>query len=797
MRDLSMDIRYGARTLAKRPVLTATVIAVLALGIGPNVAIFTFLDTLLLRPLPYADPDRLVELTDVYEGQSSGVGQSEYRDWSRNASVFEGLALSELNDAVVSGDSQVVTDRIQGARVTAGFFDVLGAAPLLGRTFLPDEDLPGRAEIIVLGHGLWQRRFGGRPDIVGETLWLDHDPHTVVGVMPADFFWVGSRDVEFFRPLGYLSSGRGQHQYAAVGRLKPGVSLVAARSQMEILARRAEEQYPEAKGWSVLVQPLGAAEAQKSRPPLLVLAVAVGLVQLLACANIGGLMLVRVMSRSSEIAVRTALGARPTRLARELLVECGLLGVAGAGPGLLLAPWLLLTVAMSVPPSMGLPSEIAIDGRGLAFSLLLLIVTTFLFALAPAQWTLSRNSVHGLKTGGAPAPRRGFLGGVIVVEVGLATTLLVAAGLLIMSLNWLFSEDLGFRHENLLTMEVSPPEARLPPAQRVEFYGSLLDLLGELPGVESAAATSALPMSSVHSGTGFEIEGRPTPDEWRLQSSQWCVVTPGYFRTMGIPLLQGRDVLPSDSAAGEGVAVISESMARLHWPADDPVGQRIRTSSSEPWLRIVGVVSDTRYGGPTLQANPTMYVPYEQAASSWPWEMFVAVRFETMPEPVIASMRRALPRLHAEMPLTRLVLMDELIADTLVAERAVTSALVGFALLAVVLSAVGLYGVVAQSVALRTRELGLRLALGATHQQLLRMVLRRALVLTGAGAAWGMLLAFATTRGLETLLYGVDPLDLRIFAAVPLLLVIVALLASYFPARRAASIDPVAALRAS
>lgn len=793
MPGLTQDLRYVTRALVKRPGrFSVAAVVTLALGIGANAAIFSVLDLVLFRALPYGNPDRLVAVTDIYEGQANGVGQDEFREWAQNATSFEGFALTELDDAVIPGDGDSDAERILGSRVTAGFFRVLGVEPLHGRAFLPDEDLPGRAAVVVLSHALWQRRFGGSPDVIGKTIRLDEGSATVIGVMPASFFWVGFRSAEFWRPLGYVSSGRSQHQYSAVGRLEPGVSLAVAQSQMTALAHRAEEQHPEAKGWSVRVAPLGHTEAQTVRAPLLLLATAGGLVLLIACANLAGLMLVRTTARSREMAIRAAMGASRARLVRQLLVESGFLTFFGAAVGLVLAHLLLGAVATLIPPGMGFPATLGIDARVLAFSLILSIATTFLFGLAAARRAWSLDLLQCMKAAGAPGPPRRFLRNIVVLEVALASVLLVAAGLLLTNLSQLLGQELGFRSEHVLTTEVRLPQTRYAEAQRVAFFRQYLERIGTLPGVQSVAATNSLPMSGYYSSGGFEIEGRPPPNEWRQQSAQQVVITPGYFRTMEIPPTRGRDLTAADREGAPRVVIISDGMARRYWPNGDPVGHRIRSRYGTEWLTIVGVASDTRYGGPKGEPGSTMYVPHAQTPIS---QMFVVARLTTGPGSVVPGIRRSLRQMDASVPLTRVALMDELIARALIAERLLTALLGGFAMLTLALAAVGIYGVVAQSVAQRTHEIGVRVALGATHQQVLRGAMRGAMVLTGKGAALGALVAAAVAHGLAALLYGVRPMDPVVFTGVPLLLGAVALLASYVPARRAISINPVDALR--
>jgi putative ABC transport system permease protein len=792
--ELRRDARFALRHLGRHPGFAVAVVALLASGIGVSLAAFAIVDSILLRPLPYWDADRLVVVNDVYQGRTGGVGQEEYREWSRDATLFESFALVEYAALVVPGDAEAFAERLEGNRVTAGFFRTLGARPLLGRTFLPGEDQPGKADVIVLSHALWQRRFGGDPGVVGRTVQLGETSYTVVGVMPSSFFWVESKDASFWVPLGYFATSRPQHQYTAVARLRSGVALAAAQSQMNVLASRAEAQFPEARGWGILVQPLRQAATRHVRPALLALTTAVGLVLLLACANVASLILVRMDARLLEIGMRAALGAGRRRLGRQVLVEGGVVAFAGGTAGLVLAHPLLRGLMSAVPRNLQPPRPVeALDPRVLAFSLLLVIGTTLLFSLAPIRRVATFDLVPLLKAEGASgySPRR-LLGNITVGAVALATVLLVSAGLLLGSLARLASRDLGFRAERLLTLEIRLPGARYPASQAPAVFRDLLARIRAVPGVESAAATSALPMSGQFSGGGFDIDGRETPEEWRLQSAQACAVTPSYFRTMGIRLLRGRDVTGEDREVAPAVAVISETLARRYWPGLDPVGSRIRWQDGV-WRTVVGVVADTRYGGPDQEPGSTIYVPHAQA----PWRsMFLAVRLTVEPALVTRAIRRTLRDMDAAIPVTRLALMEQRVAGALAYARFLAATLGGFALVALGLAATGLYGVIAQSVARRTREIGVRVALGATRERVVGMVVGQGLALTAEGLGLGLVIAVVAARALSALLVDTRPLDPLVFTLAPSLLAATALLATFVPARRAATIDPVRALRA-
>ena len=788
--SLLQDLHFAARTFGKAPAFASVAVLTLALGIGGNVAIFTLVDAALLRPLPYPQSDRLVEMDDVYQGRPNGVGQSEFKDWTANAPAFERMALVEFDEAIMPATLHTDAERFIGNRVTDGFFDTLGARALYGRTFLPGEDLPGRAGVIVLSHALWMRQFGGDQRVVGTTITLGETPHLVVGVMPPSFFWVESRSAEFWRPLGYVSSGRTQHQYTAVGRLRPDVPLGTAQAQMDTLARQAEQHYADAKGWSIRVTPLGQEERAAARTPLLLLGVSVGLVLLIACANVASLMAVRTSSRSHEIAIRSALGATRARLVRQLLVESGLLSSVGAVLGLLVGYWVLETLPALLSAGMILPRGIGLALRSVVFCAALAALTTGIFGLVAARRAFGADAAGVIKAGSGGtggAIHRRFLGNMVVTEVALATVLLVAASLLIVSLGRLVSRDLGFRTDRVLTFSLRLPAARYTQPQQAAFLRDLLERVAAMPGVEGAAATTALPMSGVYSGSGYEIEGQPAPAEWRQQSAQSATVTAGYFDAMQMRVLRGRGFTTDEQSTA---VAISESLARRHWPNEDPIGRRIRYRRSNVWLPIVAVVSDTRYGGPAREPNPTIYHP--MTASSG---MFVVVRLGKISTPVLPSIRAAIREMDSSLPVTRVATMDDLIGRSVGLQRLLAWLLGVFAALAAGLAALGTYGVVAYSVQRRTREMGIRLALGADIPRLRNMVLWEGCRLAGAGLVIGVVSALGVTRFISSYLFGVAPRDPVVFTLIPLALGAVALASVWLPARRATRVDPIVALR--
>ena len=795
------DIRYAFRSLAARLGFTVTAILMLALGIGANTSIFSALDATLLRPLPFAEPDRLVGVYESYQGRAGGNGVAAFLDWREQNTVFEDIALTESDAFAITDEKPTGSDapeRIHGASVTTAFFPLLGIQPLLGRVFLADEDNPGKDTQIVLSHGFWQRRFGSRRDAIGQSLTVHGRPYTVIGVMPPGFRWSSGEPSEYWVPLAYdhQASWRVQHQYGGIARLKRGVSMATAQAQMSAIALRLEQQFPATnKGWGVLVAPLSEEFVGDARPALLVLSLAVGFVLLIACANVANLMLARATGRAREIAIRGALGASRGQIVRLVLTESILLSLAAGALGLILALWGVDALSARLPAYMDLLRPIEVDGRALAFTLAVSIAAGILFGLAPALRS-SKGGVHeALKSAGSPAgmspARSRFLKAVMVCEISLAVVLTVSGGLLIKSFAGLFAVNLGFRTENLLTMQVELPWPRYKEAERrTAFYQHLLTDIGSLPGVESAGAVDMLPMSNNYSGGGFTIEGRAAPDRWPKMSAQYLTATPSYFRAAGIPLRRGRLFTDQDVPGSPAVILINDTMARRFWPNEDPIGQRIRRGKRV--LTIVGMVGDVRHNGPDKDTGPQFYLPHAQQPSG---TMYLAVRAAAEPLKLAAAVRLEIRGMEREALVTRVQTMERSLSDSVAGPRVLTVLLGSFAGFALVLAALGLYGVIAYSVSQRTHELGVRIALGAGRGDVLKLVLGEALALALAGITIGMAGAFAATRLLSSLLYRVAARDPSVFATVPVLLALVVLVASYIPARRAAAVEPLAALR--
>jgi predicted permease len=795
MQDFWSDFRRAVRSLARHPGFTIVALLTLALGIGSSTSVFTLVDAILLRPLPYRDADRLVSIADVTHGEARGVGMSNYLDWRRDNTVFEDLALSEYMSDVIGGQAGEPADSVAGADVTASFFHVLGVSPALGRGFTRSEEFKGRdVAVIILSHGLWQRRYGGRPDIVGHTIAFNGRPCTVIGVMPQGFWYLEHRPAEYWVPQRWTGAGRGQHQYSAIAKLKPGVTVAAAQAQMSAIARRIELEDPLARGWGVRVTPLRADLTAEARRPLAVLGAAVALVLLIASANLANLLLVRTASRSRETAVRAALGAGRGRILREVLVEVGLLALVGAGLGTLVGAGLVRFIGHALPVEYQLPMRLDIDARVLAFALLSSVAAALAASIVPVLRASRVDLVHALKssgpTSGVDREHNRFLRATIVAELALAAVLLVGGGLLVSSLLGMLDADLGFNSRDLLTMQVRPSGGDDVMASSAVFYDELLGGVRRLRGVESASATWSMPLSGQYSESAFAIEGRPVPAEWQRMSAQNCRVTAGYFKTMGMRLLRGRSLDEFDREGAPEVAVINQALADRHWRGENPVGTRLRRGSE--MFTIVGVVSDVRYNGPAGKIPPAIYRPLAQDPSS---VLYLVVRARGDRAAVLAGIRRRLRELDREAALIRVRTMEELVVEWVGGPRLIAGIMTGFAVLALFLAGVGLYGSMAQWVGQWRQEIGVRLALGASRARVVGLVLGQGVLLSAAGAGIGLAVAALTMRAMSGLLYGVTPTDPVTFVVVPLLLVAAACLACYAPARRAASVDPIEALR--
>jgi putative ABC transport system permease protein len=801
MNTIWQDLRYGARMLLKTPGFTAVAVITLALGIGANAAIFSVVNATLLRPLPFDDPDRLIMIreTKLPQFPEFSVSPGNYLDWKKQNTVFERLVATQDSSQNLIGMGD--PERLRGMRVTDGFFAMLGARPQIGRDFLPEEDQPGRNNVVILSNGLWQRRFAADPNIVNRAITFSGGSYTVVGVMSAAFRY-GDGGAEFWTPMAFTTEQaqqHGSHYVSAVGRLKPGVALARARSEMGMIADRLAKQYPDANtGWNVRLTPLLEYTVRSVKPALLVLLGAVAFVLLIACANVANLLLARAAAREKEIAIRTSLGAGRARIVRQLLTESVLLATAGGAAGLMVAKWgtdLLLALAPENLPRM---SGVSLDGRALAFTAAITLLTGLCFGLFPALQASRPNLNETLKDAGRGSTddgRRRFIrGALVVLEVALALVLLVGAGLLIKSFLRLRGVSPGFNPEGALSVGIPLSQRKYPEEnQRIAFYAQLTEKVGTLPGVQAVGAANVTPLSDNDFVLGFMIEGRPPYPAGSEPSTNYYSVTPGYFKAMGIPLLRGRLFTERDTKEAQRVVVINETMAKRFFPNEDPVGKRVHVTMGQTLYReIVGVVGDVKHYSLDQETTAQTYEPYAQQPFSG---MTLITRTAGDPTGLSAAIRGEVLKIDKEQPVSNVRTLKHYLATSIAQQRFSVLLLGIFAAVAMTLACVGIYGVLSYSVTQRRREIGVRMALGAARRDVLRLVVGHAMLLTLTGVAIGLGAAFALTRAMSTLLFGVSATDPTTFALIALLLVAVALLAALVPARRATKVDPMVALR--
>ena len=821
MAPLSNTLRYAVRTLRRSPGYAFVAILTLGLGIGANTAIFSVINAVVLRPLPYAQPDRLVVVNHYYPSLANlmaGVSVPGFLEYEKQDQAFGAMTAFTGWAPTLTGHGDA--NRLQGQRVAGEYFTTYGVQPALGRTLRADESVAGSDHVVVLSDAFWRNSYGADPDIVGQRMLLNGESYDIVGVMPASFTSMLNRTVDLWTPMAFtprqLASSWGNEFLGVTARLKDGVSFETAEAEMHALAARIKADRPDqtSDDWDLKLSPLSdQVTSAGMRRAMFVLLGAVVLVLLIACANVANLQLARAASRSREIAVRVALGASPRDLLRQLLAESMVLALAGGVLGILLALWgvpaLMSLNESNLPPA----SAIGIDGRVLAFTLGLSLLTGLVFGLAPAM-RVSRTSLQeSLKEGGrGAAGDRGGLTlrrGLVVATVALALTLLVGAGLLTRSFSQLLQVDPGFRQDHLLTFNVALPNAKYPnDTVRVAFFERATEAIAAQPGVISAGATSVLPFTNNWSTRSFNVEGHVVPPKGNMPWGDFRIVTPDYLATIGAPLLKGRFFTAQDVEGSANVVVVDEELVKTYWPDGDPIGKRITfdefTDSTITWITVVGVVGHTMHEGLDAEKRIQYYLPLAQAGNNF---MAYAVRTTAEPLAAVGAVREALKSVDPDVAIANIDAMDALVSTSTGPRRFSMVLLTVFSLLAAALAAIGLYGVMAFTVAQRTKELGVRLALGATPGEVQRMVMGQGMRLALVGIGFGLVAAVALTNLLKALdsqaavgatdrlLFNVSAQDPLTFIAIPLLLLAVTLLASWVPARRATTLDPVEALR--
>ncbi|HEX5885561.1 MAG TPA: ABC transporter permease [Pyrinomonadaceae bacterium] len=808
MDTLLKDIRYGIRGLLKRPGFTVIALITLALGIGANTAIFSVVNAVLLRPLPFQDPEQLVIVWEdaAFAGFPRNTpAPANYVDWKNQNQSFSDMAATAEMSFNLTGDGE--PERVTAYGVTANFFALFGVQPLLGRSFLPEEDRPGSNKVVVLSYSLWQSRYGGDTRILNRDIQLNGEKHSVVGVMPANFQFLES-EVRLWVPLALDQeqlANRGGHYLNVVARLEPGVTLSQARADMTAIMRRIATDHPgetfDGKLGAV-VMPMRDQIAGDARGSLVVLLVAVAFVLLIACANVAGLLLARAVGRRREIALRMALGAGRPAVVRQLLTESLLLSLVAGVLGTVLAYWSFTFLQGLVPEEMSLATSLKLDTRILLFTILISIVTGIIFGLVPALQAAKVDLNEALKQSSTRMTSTGRLRSTMIVfEVALSLVLLIGAGLLIQTLFQIFGQYSVLEPEKVLTMRtVLPREKYKEPPQRNNFYRQVLERVEHLPGVVSAGYSTSVPLSWKGGTSGFLPEGIKSPIAGMAYDANHRQVSAGYLKTMNVPLRAGRYFDNRDNEQSMPVVIINETMARQYWPGENALGRRLKIGDpDEPgkqWKEIVGIVADVRQMGLDAPVKAEMYFPYQQI-TDWPWFIprDLAIRTSGDTSNLVGSVRQIIREVDPDQPISNVATMAELLGTEASERRMGMIMLVAFAALALLLASLGIYGVLAYFVTQHTSEIGVRLALGASTRNILFLVLRKGMGLTLLGVGIGIAAALALTRLMSSLLFGVKAVDPLTFVTVPLLLAGVALLACYIPARRATKVDPLVALR--
>lgn len=802
MEGLLQDIRHTFRRLLKNPGFTLVAVLTLGLGIGANSAIFSVVNGVLLRSLPFDDPDRLVQLFTAYPDDETKYPLSppDFMSYHEGARSFSDVAAFATTTRTLtrSGDPT----ELNAAVVSADFLQLLGTSPLLGRGFLPEENQPGQTDVAIISNGLWQQRFGADPGVIGEAITLNGVQHTVVGVLPPASDFPAERDV--YIPLQYnetfsatTADGRRGEYIDIVARLAPGVTLAEADAEVDAISSRLQQEFPETNTvQEIRMIPLSQQMLGDVKTPLLILLGAVGLVLLIACANVANLLLARSAARESEFAVRVSVGADRNRIIRQLLTESVVLGILGGVVGLLIAIWGTSALIALRPEGIPRIEGIGVDATVIAFTGIIALMTSVVFGLVPAIQVTRGNLTGALKEGGrgAMTGRAGnrLRSGLVVAEMTLAVMLLIGSGLLIRSFLSLTAVDPGIRTERVLAFDLSLPQAAYEtPEEALQFYGELLDRIEGLPGVESVGGASGLPLTGIGTVLSFLIEGREPPPRDQVQDAAVKFATPGFFRTLAIPLRRGRTFTDQDREGAPQVALINEAAARRYFPDGDALGESILLGGDEGW-EIIGILGDVPQNGLDQETRPEFYAPVAQRPVG---RLSIAVRTSSDPLALTGAIRAEVEAMDPDLPISEFTTISEIVSESVAQPRFYTMLLTLFAAVALLLAGVGIFGVMSYTVAQRTREIGIRMALGAEQSSVLKLVVGRALGLAAGGIALGVVAAFALSRVLESLLYGVTATDLPTYLMVALLLLGVATLASYLPARRAMRVDPNVALR--
>lgn len=808
--SLVQDISFGIRILLKKPGFTVAAVLTSALGIGATTVIFCLVYSILLRPLPFQETDELVMLweSNLQKAQlQTPVSPPNFLDWREHNKVFEGLAAHSFGSYTITGFDE--PEIIPGSRVSANLFDLIGVSPVLGRTFTTDDEQPGRNQVVLLSYELWRRRFGLDSDIIGKTITLDNKSYFINGVMPPGFHFpeglapAGSKTTgraDIWLPLSFNPAqlrARAGRSLGVIGRLKLGVTLAQAQAEMSSIVSELEQQYPDNAGYSINIVPIREQVVGTIKPALVIFFGAVGFVLLIACVNIANLLLARSTSRQKEFAIRMAVGSSRYRLIQQLLVESMLLAFTGGIAGVLLAYGGVRFIVASMGESLPRSGEIKVDLPVLGFTLLVSALTGIVFGFVPALQASKADFNESLKESSRsstdPLGRNRLRRFFVVSEIAFALILLIGAGLMLKSFYRLITINPGFKPENVITLRIALPGTKYSENhQQVEFFNQIVDRIKNLPGVKSVGMTNNLPLTGMDMRFTFSIEGRQSmPGEDR--SIQYHTVSPDYFHTLGIQLLEGRDFTEQDNQDAPGAVIINKTLARRFFLAETPLGQRLKIPYSKINIRqIIGVVEDVKHSNLDANSQAEVYVPYAQ--DPWPF-MTLVIGTNSVSSSSAAILKNKVWELDKDLPIESIRTMEQILSDTVSRPRFYARLLGIFAVLAIILAAVGIYGVISYSVTQRTHEIGIRMALGAQQGDVLRLIVGQGMLLAFAGVAIGLVGAFSMTRVLSGLLYNVSPDDFATFALTSILLMSVALVASYIPARRAARLDPMIALR--